>query len=91
MIREIVGYTFKTDTLCVDCAREIAVAGTLRAGSATMWSDCGTTEQIMAEWASLIGIDRMEEHTYDSSEFPKAILHYQVEGVARCDKCGMQL
>lgn len=69
----VVGYTYKTDNHCDDCMREVAKRETTAAGSATMWSDCGSAEDIVGEWAMMLGIDRHDETSYDDSEFPKVI------------------
>ena len=69
----VVGYSFNADTYCDDCMRTIAIRQALNAGSATMWGDSGTAEQTVGEWASMVGIDRFDERSYDSSEFPKVV------------------
>lgn len=89
---EIVGYDYCAEHLCVDCTRDLAVRESLAAGSATAWGDAGTAEQVLGEWAGLLGIDRQDEHSFDQSVFPKVILHYQVEdGETMCGTCGEPL
>lgn len=83
----IVGYTFNADTLCCDCVRELAIGEALKAGSATMWGDSGTSEDTLGEWASLIGLDRADESSFDSGEFPKVIFASMVEADERCGAC----
>lgn len=82
---DIVGYTYNADVYCDDCIREIAKRGTLAAGSATMWADCGTAEEILTEWALLIGLDRMYEWSFDSGDFPKVIFADQVHDGCSAD------
>lgn len=84
---DIVGYAFQADTYCVDCTRDLAQAQTFAAGSATSWGDCGSAEDILAEWAGLLGIDRHDETSYDSDEFPKVVFASMVEGNERCGGC----
>lgn len=89
---EIVGYDYCADRLCVDCTRDLAVREAFAAGSATAWGDAGTAEQVLGEWAGLLGINRQEESSFDQSVFPKAILHYQVENdETTCSTCGASL
>lgn len=87
----IVGYTFTAENYCVDCTRGIAKQGAADEGSATIWSDGGLVESILFEWALLMGIDRSQEDTFDSSEFPKRILKEHMEPGERCGRCHMKL
>lgn len=69
----IVGYTYNVDEYCDDCMRDIAKREAALAGSSYMWGDCGSAEDVVGEWASMLGIDRSEEDTFESDEFPKRI------------------
>ena len=46
-----------------------------------------STEENLSEIAAAFGIDRMNEHTYDSDNFPKVIFRDMAED-ERCDHCG---
>ena len=77
----IVGYTYNTENYCPDDMRDIAIRKARELGDATMWGDCGSPEEIIGTWASLEGIDRYDERTYDSGDFPKVILSTGVHDV----------
>lgn len=84
----IVGYTFQADIFCPDHIAE-EVRRTL---SADLWhpvdEDGGEypwdAEWILDQWADLCDIDRYNEHTFDSDDFPKVIFSGQVEGTEYC-------
>jgi hypothetical protein len=83
----IAGYIYQADILCDECARVLGIKQAQAAGSSMSWGDCGTAEQTLGEWASLEGIQRLDESTFDSDDFPKVILSYQVEGCEICGEC----
>lgn len=86
----IVGYTFAADNYCPGCVVTQLPTGpgqaydgwALAAGAAPM-----TVEDNLTEIAEAFGIDRFDERTYDSGEFPKVIFADSVEG-DRCGGCG---
>lgn len=88
---DIVGYTFNAENVCCDCGREIAKQGTLDAGAATSWGELGTAENILGEWALLIGLDREDETSFDSGYFPKRLYRGQDTPGERCGRCHMKL
>lgn len=93
----VVGYTFNAENYCVDCTRGIAKQITADQGSATIWSDGGLVESILTEGALLMGIDRTQEDTFDSGDFPKVLVNEATAGYVqappgeRCGKCHMKL
>lgn len=52
-----------------------------------------TTEDNLTEMAVAFGIDRNDEWSFDSGEFPKVILAQMVEdqGTDYCGQCGRDL
>lgn len=100
----VFGYDFKDRRYCDECLREPAKQGAVTAGVATMWGDCGSTEDILHEWAFALGIDRDDETSFDSAEFPKRIHEHQAHEQCtpaaahtrswcedRCEGCGAPL
>jgi hypothetical protein len=93
----IVGYTYQVADHCEDCLRKPALTGSAEAGAAMSWGDCGSTEDILAEWAGVLGLDRDDEKSFDSADFPKVITRQQAEHAEgdgdeqRCSGCGLRL
>lgn len=50
-----------------------------------------STEDNLAEIAHAFGIDRMNESSFDSGDFPKVIFASQVEDDEYCGKCDRSL
>ncbi|MEY4081121.1 MAG: hypothetical protein RL430_1551 [Actinomycetota bacterium] len=77
---KIIGYAYLAAIYCPGCI-VAAVNGTAtRQGS--------FAEQDLDALARERGIDRMDEHTFDSDDFPKVIFSTQVEDDEHCEKCG---
>ena len=85
---DIVGYTYRAETLCPDhiVAQLTANPGDVNHADATI----GNAEAHLDLLARLKGIDRMDEHSFDSGDFPKVIFSSATEGDT-CDKCGAEL
>lgn len=84
---DIVGYTFQAANHCASCIREWAV----HTGG---FDPAATTplEIMLDELAVKAGIDRYEERSFDSGDFPKVIFDSQVEDTdERCEDCGEPL
>lgn len=86
---DIVGYTFKADTYCPDC-----IIGVLPTGDGQEFEGWAlatdvrmSVENNLNEIAAAFQIDRMDERSFDSSEFPKVIFSSQVEQPERCSNC----
>lgn len=85
---DIVGYTFQAENLCLDCAHSLSVRLFREAG--------GKVESMLVETnldaaATYLGIDRHDESTFDSGDFPKVIFDSQVEDGETCGACGEPL
>lgn len=78
----IVAYTFRADTYCPACVIEMLPTGpgqrydgwALAAGVAM------STEDNLAELAVAFGVDRENEHSFDSGEFPKRVYADSLDG-----------
>lgn len=86
---DIVGYAFQADTYCPDC-----IIGQLPTGEGQAFDGWAlaagvnmTTEDNLSELAAAFQIDRMDERSYDSGDFPKVIFASSVEGEETCGNC----
>lgn len=87
---DIVGYTYNADQYCTGCIIDALPTGEgqqfdgwkLAAGVRM------STEDNLSEIAAAFQIDRMDEHTYDSSEFPKVIFADSATEDDYCGSCG---
>lgn len=76
----IVGYTYAADNYCPDCIRDSFV-------TLSGWEVGRTTEELLDHAADIRGIDRADEGSFDSGDFPKVILASMVETDERCGAC----
>lgn len=88
---DIVGYTFNADQYCPQCVISALPTGDGEAFDG--WAVAPgapfiSTEDNLAEIAEAFGIDRMDEHSFDSSEFPKVIFRSSLEDDEHCGDCG---
>lgn len=100
MRRTVVGYRYQGHRLCDTCMRPPALAGAASAGAATLWGDCGTSDDIVGEWATMLGIDQnLVDTDTGPDEFPARVFEDQAHTdctpinrcVDRCDECGNAL
>lgn len=75
----VVAYTYKAETLCLDCTYGATLAD---------WDPWRGPESELDRLAEMLGIDREDEHTYDSDEFPKVVFADSVSDGEKCDHCG---
>lgn len=90
----IVGYTFRTDNYCPRHVIDALPTGPGEAfdGWALAPGVHMTTEDNLSELAAAFGIDRTDEYSYDSGDFPKVIFASQVESDDdTCVTCGEPL
>jgi hypothetical protein len=80
----IAAYTYKADLYCETCLR--SVIGELP----DEWQGLDT-EGYLDKAAEVWEIDRYDEHSYDSDDFPKVVFETQLEDDERCGKCGRRL
>jgi hypothetical protein len=76
----IIGYTFNADCYCPDC-----IIGAYNGNS-----DDYDAEAMLTILASARGIERGDEYSFDSGDFPKVIFSHQFEGEI-CGKCSRPL
>jgi len=89
---DVVGYTYRAETLCPACT--LAALPTSEGEAFDGWRDVSVppmgAESNLTELALAFGIDRMDECSFDSADFPKVIFSSSNEGDT-CDQCGTEL
>jgi hypothetical protein len=84
----IVGYSYQADTYCPRCISDIVRAHLPTGLRHPVDEDGGEypwdTEWFLTTIAPFLGIDRMDEHTFDSDDFPKVIFSHQIETDEYC-------
>ena len=90
---DIVGYTFQAETYCPGC-----IIAQLSTGSGQTYDGWALTpgvsmpvEANLTEIAYAFGIDRDDEKTFDSDDFPKVILSSEIGYCGACGACGGEL
>lgn len=83
---KIVGYTFNTEILCPKCVMRQMVAVSQASPAALDMS----AEDALTQIADAIGLDRMDESSFDSSDFPKVVFACCIESDC-CFECGEAL
>ena len=91
---DIVGYTFQADTYCPDC-----IIGALPTGEGQAYdgwalapgADPMSTEDNLNEIAAAFQIDRQDERSFDSGDFPKVIFSSQIQDAEYCGHCGREI
>ncbi len=78
---DIVAYLYRAELVCEHCA-DSAQSGPFAYG------DLPRVEDRLNACASARGIDRMDERTFDSDEFPKMVFASDVDDNERCSVCG---
>ena len=77
----IAGYTFQAEIFCPTCTFiELT-------GQRPMFD----IETELDDYAKVHGINRYEEGTFDSGDFPKVIFSIQLEHREHCGRCGERL
>lgn len=89
---DIVAYVYQADIYCPDCIADLATRriSELASGS-TIRERVGIfpdPEALLNRWAGLIGLDREDEATFDSGDFPKVVFRDQLEEDEHCGSCG---
>jgi hypothetical protein len=83
---DIVGYTYNADTYCPSCTERIADERLLQIAPTV---DPGL--DVLGTWARELGIDREDERSYDSGDFPKVVFADMVEDDEYCGSCQNRL
>lgn len=88
---DIIGYTFRAATYCP----EHVVAAMTATEDFEGWELADgvrmSVEDNLNEMAAAFGIDRMDERSYDSGDFPKVIFRDQIEDTEYCETDGEPL
>ncbi len=90
---DIVGYTFQAENYCSGCIIDQLPTGPGQTydGWALAPGVSMPVEANLNEIAYAFGIDRNDETTFDSGDFPKVILSSMVEDTEYCGACGGEL
>jgi hypothetical protein len=77
---DIAGYNYMAEMWCEYCvAEQIAIE--------EGWADCPS----LVVAANRLGVDAMDEHSYDSDEFPKVVFADQTQEGDHCTYCNFPL
>ena len=93
----IVGYTFKAETLCPACTfkavlADLRIDGPLGTKAATdLWNE--DTEAMLDFFAPICDppVDRQDEYTFDSDDFPKVLFSAFLDEDEACCNCSRWL
>lgn len=88
---DIVAYTYKADIWCGDCVIERLTKMRPPLSIPEDAVPLPNNERILTILARERNIDREDERTYDSDDFPKVIFRDQVEDIERCCSCGEEI
>ena len=80
---DIVAYTYQAETLCPPC--------TMAAMSDAPAIPGADAEIVLDFVAQILGVDRDDESSFDSGDFPKVIFGSQIEDIESCGQCGEEL
>jgi len=80
---EIAAYTYRAETHCPACVIETMITD----GDASPAARDMPTEDVLDQCAAASAIDRADESSFDSDEFPKVVFLHQVHDGATCDVC----
>lgn len=89
---DVVGYTFHAALICPSC-----IVGAVADGGGRVWGELlgvpagVTAEEGLAIQAERLGVDRMNESSYDSGDFPKVVFRFSGADLEGCDVCGADL
>ena len=87
----VVGYTYRAANFCPSCIVAQLTTNPGNVHHQETQTDPAQTERHLDLLARLAGVDRMDERTFDSDDFPKVVFSSQVEDVEYCDNCGCEL
>ena len=82
----IVAYTYEAELICPPCMRQVAAFANEANGRNAEFVGL---QDLLDRWAKDVDINREDEHSFDSDDFPKVVLSIQLgDGCQRCDRCG---
>lgn len=91
---DIVAYTYRADTYCPNCIISVLPTGPdemFDGWAIADGADYISTEDNLTEIAAAFQIDRFNESSFDSGDFPKVVFESQVEYAEWCGKCGAEI
>ena len=83
---EIAAYTYRAEICCPSCVIEVMIA----AGDASPAARDMPPEDVLDQCAGASAIDRGDEASFDSDEFPKVVFLHLLDD-AICDVCRSEL
>jgi hypothetical protein len=83
----IAGYTYKAAQYCPNCIVDKVLNSMGLEGHGLSYD----TEEALERLAISEGIERYDEHTFDSDDFPKVIFSDWIEPDQHCSACGEEL
>lgn len=92
----ITGYIYRADNYCPSCLGAEVVKALIPLENQRKfvegWKELSReqVEEVLYKIATTIGVDRDDEITFDSDEFPKVILSLDDDGLT-CGACGENL
>lgn len=86
---EPLAYTYCADIFCPDCIVAVTLSGRpeIDPNDGTVFPQFGTVERDLDVIAGILGINRTDEHTFDSSEFPKVTFSQDDIAGQDCGAC----
>lgn len=84
---DIAGYVFRADTYCQGCIGDVVTSDPRYDGWKVAPEIRMSVEENLDEIAAAFGIDRQDEGSFDSDNFPKVIFASQLEGGEYCAAC----
>ena len=82
----IIGYTYRAANYCGDCIVYQLPRGSISPAAFDM-----NAEDVLNQVAAYLGVDRNDEYSFDSDDFPKVIFQSVVEDSEQCAHCDNEL
>lgn len=77
---DIVAYSYRADIYCPLCILSMC-------NEPSEFEEYRDVECALADYALILGIDRYDEYSYDSGDFPKVVFRDSVEDPEYCGHC----
>lgn len=84
---EIAAYCYRAEIFCPSCVIDAMIA----AGDAAPAARDMSAEGVLDQCAGASAIERDDEVSFDSDEFPKVVFLHQLDERATCDACRSEL
>jgi hypothetical protein len=88
---DIAAFAFQAGLYCPGCIQVVLPEDPRYDGWAVAQPTMMTAEDNLNEVATAFGINRQDESTFDSDDFPKVVFAGQLEGDEYCGRCGGEL